>query len=405
MVLFVSSSFILAGLIGWTRRPQNRTGMLMVAVGFGVLIGVLGEANHSIPFTLGALFGSLFIAAFVHLLLAYPSGRLLSRRARVLVGAGYTIAFLAPLAESMFADARDLQAPRVSRQPRPGLPRSCRARRRDDDLDGCFGPAVRGRRHVAPRSLARDNARAPSHPPVGLPLRRPQHRAPGDRVRHHAFLGSRSDHRQRRADRDLHDRSVHLPRRPAGDGDRTRRRSRCDLQLRPRTCKPRRSPGGSEERPARRDGSGRVLVRGGRALRRRRGEPPRSSGGHSPARRHATRLRRPAGRGDRARRRPPAGAGAPRGGRECGADRTRAGQAARRGTRTRTALSRPAAGDARPHVPDLARREVHLLQRAERARPRERRGRREAALGPTAARTWPTGCSRRDARRSAATPV
>jgi PAS domain S-box-containing protein len=103
LVLFVSSSFILAGLIGWTRRPHNRTGMLMVAVGFGVLIGVLGEANHPIPFTLGALFGSLFIAAFVHLLLAYPSGRLLSRRARVLVGAGYTIAFLAPLAESMFA--------------------------------------------------------------------------------------------------------------------------------------------------------------------------------------------------------------------------------------------------------------------------------------------------------------
>ena len=103
LVLFVSSSFILAGLIGWTRRPQNRTGMLMVAVGFGVLIGVLGEANHPIPYTLGALFGSLFIAAFVHLLLAYPSGRLLSRRARVLVGAGYTIAFLAPFAESMFA--------------------------------------------------------------------------------------------------------------------------------------------------------------------------------------------------------------------------------------------------------------------------------------------------------------
>jgi PAS domain-containing protein len=103
LVLFVSSSFILAGLIGWTRRPQNRTGMLMVAVGFGVLIGVLGEANHPIPYTLGALLGSLFIAAFVHLLLAYPSGRLLSRRARVLVGAGYTIAFLAPLAESMFA--------------------------------------------------------------------------------------------------------------------------------------------------------------------------------------------------------------------------------------------------------------------------------------------------------------
>ena len=376
----------------------------MVAVGFGVLIGVLGEANHPIPFTLGALFGSLFIAAFVHLLLAYPSGRLLSRRARVLVGAGYTIAFLAPLARVDVRRARNVQAARVSRQPRAGLPRSCRARRRDHGLDGCFGPAVRSRRHVAPRSLARDDAGAPSHPPVGLPLRRPQHRAAGDRVRHHAFLRSRSDHRQRRPDRDLHDRAVHLPRRPARDRDRTRRRSRCDLQLRPRTCKPRRGSGGSEERPARRDGGGRVLVRGGRALRRRRGEPPRSSGGHSPARRHPARLRRPAGRGDRARRRPPAGAGAPRGGRECGADRTRAGQAARRGTRTRTALSRPAAGDARPHVPDLPRREVHLLQRAERARPRERRGRREVALGSTADGPGRPGARRRDARRSAGTP-
>jgi hypothetical protein len=48
--------------------------MLMVAVGFGVLVGSLSEANYSVPFTLGALFGSAFIAVFIHLLLAYPSG-------------------------------------------------------------------------------------------------------------------------------------------------------------------------------------------------------------------------------------------------------------------------------------------------------------------------------------------
>src|SRR5205823_10593939 len=101
--LFVSWSFIFAGLIGWTRRPQNRTGMLMVAVGFGVLVGSLSEANYSIPYTLGALLGSLFIAAFLHLLLAYPSGELLSRAARILVVAGYATAFLAPLLDSMFS--------------------------------------------------------------------------------------------------------------------------------------------------------------------------------------------------------------------------------------------------------------------------------------------------------------
>ena len=74
----------------------------MVAVGFGVLVGSLSEANYALPYTLGALFGSLFIAAFLHLLLAYPSGELLSRKARVLVVAGYATAFLAPLLDSLF---------------------------------------------------------------------------------------------------------------------------------------------------------------------------------------------------------------------------------------------------------------------------------------------------------------
>jgi PAS domain S-box-containing protein len=100
--LFVSWSFIFAGLTGWMRRPTNRTGMLMVAVGFGVFVGSLGEANYSIPFTLGELFGSLFIAVFIHLLLAYPGGELISRKARVLVTAGYVTAFVAPLLDSMF---------------------------------------------------------------------------------------------------------------------------------------------------------------------------------------------------------------------------------------------------------------------------------------------------------------
>jgi len=100
--LFVSLSFVAAGLIGWTRRPYNRTGMLMVAVGFGVLVGSLSEANQALPHTLGGLFGSIFIAAFVQLLLAYPSGRLISRYGRALVLAGYVTAFLAPLFDLMF---------------------------------------------------------------------------------------------------------------------------------------------------------------------------------------------------------------------------------------------------------------------------------------------------------------
>jgi PAS domain S-box-containing protein len=102
LALFVSWSFIFAGLIGWSLRPQNRVGKLMVLVGFGVLIGGLSEANHPVPYTLGAIFGSVFIAAFVHLLLAYPSGSLISRYARILVACGYALAVIAPLVDSMF---------------------------------------------------------------------------------------------------------------------------------------------------------------------------------------------------------------------------------------------------------------------------------------------------------------
>jgi hypothetical protein len=104
LALFVSLSFVVAGLIGWTRRPENRIGMLMVAVGFGVLATSLYEANHPIPYTLGSLFGTLFIAVFLHLLLAYPNGRLLSRRARAIVVGAYITAFLGPLLDSMFPE-------------------------------------------------------------------------------------------------------------------------------------------------------------------------------------------------------------------------------------------------------------------------------------------------------------
>jgi PAS domain S-box-containing protein len=104
LALFVSMSFVIAGLIGWTRRPANHTGMLMVAVGFGVLASSLYEANYALPFTLGNLLGSLFIAAFLHLLLAYPSGSLISRYGRIIVVAAYATALLAPLLDSMFPE-------------------------------------------------------------------------------------------------------------------------------------------------------------------------------------------------------------------------------------------------------------------------------------------------------------
>ena len=102
LLLFVSMSFVIAGLIGWMRRPSNRTGMLMVAVGYGVLATSLYEANYAVPYTIGTIVGSVFIAVFLHLMLSYPSGRLLSGSGRTLVVAAYAAAVVAPLADAMF---------------------------------------------------------------------------------------------------------------------------------------------------------------------------------------------------------------------------------------------------------------------------------------------------------------
>jgi len=93
--LVVGWAFVVAGLIARTRRPENRTGILMLVVGFTFFAGALGDANNSVLFTIGIALGALFIGALIHLLLAYPSGRLASRRELALVVSGYVVAFLA----------------------------------------------------------------------------------------------------------------------------------------------------------------------------------------------------------------------------------------------------------------------------------------------------------------------
>ena len=100
--LLVGWSFVVAGLIARTRRPENRTGVLMLIVGFTFFVGALGDANNSVLFTIGIALGSIFIAALIQLLLAYPSGRLGSRWERALVISGYAAAFLASTVPMLF---------------------------------------------------------------------------------------------------------------------------------------------------------------------------------------------------------------------------------------------------------------------------------------------------------------
>jgi PAS domain S-box-containing protein len=100
-------SFILGGLVAWGRRPDNEFGRLLTLVGMSVFIGALGEANASFPFTLGYVFGGVFIAVFIHALLAFPRGYLETRIVFAIVGVAYFALTAGSLLAALFDDTSD----------------------------------------------------------------------------------------------------------------------------------------------------------------------------------------------------------------------------------------------------------------------------------------------------------
>jgi PAS domain S-box-containing protein len=98
----IGLSFVVSGLIAWTLRPENATGRLLVAVGFLWMLSSLWEANNAWLYGLGAFFGSLFLAGFVHLMLAFPDGRLKTTLERRTVVAVWVIALLANVLPFLF---------------------------------------------------------------------------------------------------------------------------------------------------------------------------------------------------------------------------------------------------------------------------------------------------------------
>jgi signal transduction histidine kinase len=82
-------SYILSGLIAWWRRPDTRLGPLMIAAGFVTALSSLSSASAAIPFTIGQAFDLVPIAVFLHVFLAFPTGRLDGPLERSVVGAAY----------------------------------------------------------------------------------------------------------------------------------------------------------------------------------------------------------------------------------------------------------------------------------------------------------------------------
>jgi PAS domain S-box-containing protein len=101
--LIVALSFTVCGLLAWWRRPYNRTGALMVAVGLSWDASLLVYAHDPRLYTIGLAAKYLPFAVFGHVLLAFPSGLLRDRWPRTLVALGYLDAVVLRLVWMLFA--------------------------------------------------------------------------------------------------------------------------------------------------------------------------------------------------------------------------------------------------------------------------------------------------------------
>jgi signal transduction histidine kinase len=99
LTLAIGWCFLATGLLVWAREEENLLGFLMAAAGLVLLAGAaLGEVEAAFAPWLGFAVVNAFVAMFVHILVAFPDGRLDSSRERLLVGAAYAdLVLLAPL--------------------------------------------------------------------------------------------------------------------------------------------------------------------------------------------------------------------------------------------------------------------------------------------------------------------
>ena len=89
LMVWVVLPYVLAGVVAWWRRPDSRLGLLMVAAGFGMFLASLSASNAAVPYTIGIAFDLVPAVLFLHVFLAFPSGRLTGWFERALVAIGY----------------------------------------------------------------------------------------------------------------------------------------------------------------------------------------------------------------------------------------------------------------------------------------------------------------------------
>jgi signal transduction histidine kinase len=103
------AAFTVTGLVAWHRRPHNATGRIMVAAALALWAAALQDDEIEALRAVGVFLDSLPIAVLLHLLLAFPSGRISDRASRITAAVAYVVA-LVPAVIQRLVTSPDVQA-------------------------------------------------------------------------------------------------------------------------------------------------------------------------------------------------------------------------------------------------------------------------------------------------------
>ncbi len=93
LVLFalIGWANVVVGALAWDRRPANRSGLLLCVAGLVTLLAAMSNVAETHLAFVGSCLAQAPIAAILHQVIAFPSGRLLGRRDLGLVLGGYLV--------------------------------------------------------------------------------------------------------------------------------------------------------------------------------------------------------------------------------------------------------------------------------------------------------------------------
>jgi signal transduction histidine kinase len=101
---WITLSYVLGGIVVWWCRPDSRFGPLMIVAGFLTFLATLSWSSNDALFTLGQALDVVAPVIFLHVFLAFPSGRLSGQFERLLVLISYGTAIGLELIRMAFGD-------------------------------------------------------------------------------------------------------------------------------------------------------------------------------------------------------------------------------------------------------------------------------------------------------------